>query len=96
MNGEALGSLNDIDPNYPTPRVYEFLSRPDNSAFLEYVFNDPFGCHVFPRRYSRLSAVLFFSPTWIATINRPSRSTCGPIFPPARYRCHFCQYRRLS
>ena len=48
MKSEALHSLNDIDANYPVPRVHDFLSRPENSAFLDYVFKDPFGCHVFP------------------------------------------------
>lgn len=91
MNGEALGSLNDIDPNYPTPRVHDFLSRPDNSAFLEYVFNDPFGCHVFPGDIPDYPLSSFFADM-DRDIKQAKQIHLWAYIPTCRYRCHFCQY----
>ncbi|WP_419736088.1 radical SAM protein [Pseudomonas sp. COR18] len=91
MNGEALHSLHDIDPNYPVPRVHEFLAHPDNSAFLEYVFNDPFGCHVFPGDMPGYPL-----PSFFADMDREIRQArqihLWAYIPTCRYRCHFCQY----
>ncbi|WP_416768973.1 radical SAM protein [Pseudomonas sp. RHF3.3-3] len=91
MNGEALYSLHDIDPNYPVPRVHEFLAHPDNSAFLEYVFNDPFGCHVFPGDMPGYPL-----PSFFADMDREIRQArqihLWAYIPTCRYRCHFCQY----
>ncbi|MFC3942982.1 radical SAM protein [Pseudomonas gingeri NCPPB 3146 = LMG 5327] len=91
MNNEALGSLNDIDPNYPVPRVYDFLARPDNSAFLDYVFNDPFGCHVFPGDIADYPLPSFFADM-DREIAEARQIHLWAYIPTCRYRCHFCQY----
>lgn len=91
MNNEALGSLNDIDPNYPTPQVYDFLARSDNSAFLEYVFNDPFGCHVFPGDVPDYPLPSFFEDM-DREIKQAKQIHLWAYIPTCRYRCHFCQY----
>ena len=60
MNNEALNSLNDLDFGYPAPRIQDFLSRSENEVFLDYVHQDPFGCHVFPGDISDYSLTSFF------------------------------------
>lgn len=91
MNLEALNSLNDIDPNYPLPRVHEFLSRPQNSAMLDYVFNDPFGCHVFPGDIADYPLEGFFADM-DREIGQARQIHLWAYIPTCRYRCHFCQY----
>lgn len=91
MTSEALVSLNDIDPNYPTPRVYDFLAHPDNSAFLEYVYNDPFGCHVFPGDIPDYPLPSFFQDM-DNEIRQAKQIHLWAYIPTCRYRCHFCQY----
>jgi oxygen-independent coproporphyrinogen III oxidase len=91
MSVETLNSLNDIDPNYPVPRVYDFLSRPENSAFLEYVFKDPFGCHVFPGDISDYPLRSFFEDM-DRDIKQAKQIHLWSYIPTCRYRCHFCQY----
>ncbi|ASL28971.1 radical SAM protein [Azotobacter chroococcum] len=91
MNSEAMNSLNDIDPNYPVPRVYDFLSRPESSAFLDYVFKDPFGCHVFPGDISDYPLASFFEDM-DRDIKQAKQIHLWAYIPTCRYRCHFCQY----
>jgi oxygen-independent coproporphyrinogen-3 oxidase len=91
MKSEALHSLNDIDANYPVPRVYDFLSRPENSAFLDYVFKDPFGCHVFPGDLAGYPLEAFFEDM-DRDIRQAKQIHLWSYIPTCRYRCHFCQY----
>ncbi|MCZ4093370.1 radical SAM protein [Sinorhizobium psoraleae] len=91
MNSEALTSLNDIDTNYPVPRVYDFLSCPENSGFLEYVFKDPFGCHVFPGDIAGYPLDSFFDDM-DRDIGQAKQIHLWSYIPTCRYRCHFCQY----
>jgi len=91
MSQEALESLNDIDAHYPTPRVHTFLSRPENSAFLDYVYNDPFGCHVFPGDIPDYPLNSFFEDM-DREIGQAPQIHLWAYIPTCRYRCHFCQY----
>ena len=95
MNTEALGSLNDLDPNYPVPRVHDFLSRPVNSTFLDYVFNDPFGCHVFPGDIPDYPMPSFFADM-DRDITQARQIHLWAYIPTCRYRCHFCQYPTIT
>ncbi|MCW1754915.1 MULTISPECIES: radical SAM protein [Rhizobium] len=92
---EAQNSLNDIDRNYPMPRVYDFLSRPENRAVLEYVFNDSFGCHVFPGDISGYPFDKFFDDM-DREIKRAKQIHLWSYIPTCRYRCHFCQYPTVT
>ncbi|CAD6562710.1 radical SAM protein [Paraburkholderia sabiae] len=94
MNSETLNSLNDIDTNYPVPRVYSFLSRPENIAFLEYVFKDPFGCHVFPGDICDYPLAAFLDDMK-RDIKQAKQIHLWSYIPTCRYRCHFCQYPTL-
>lgn len=91
MNSQALQSLDDIDVNYPVPRVHDFLARPENSAFLDYVFNDPFGCHVFPGDVPHYPLPSFFDDM-DRDIREAPQIHLWSYIPTCRYRCHFCQY----
>ncbi|UFH49548.1 radical SAM protein [Pseudomonas sp. KNUC1026] len=91
MNAQALGSLNDLDPNYPVPRVYDFLADPANSAMLDYVYNDPFGCHVFPGDIEGYPLGQFFQDM-NQEIGQARQIHLWAYIPTCRYRCHFCQY----
>ncbi|PVZ15414.1 MULTISPECIES: radical SAM protein [unclassified Pseudomonas] len=91
MNAQALGSLNDLDPNYPVPRVHEFLADPTNSAMLDYVYNDPFGCHVFPGDIEGYPLGQFFQDM-DQEIGQARQIHLWAYIPTCRYRCHFCQY----
>lgn len=91
MNSEAMASLRDIDPNYPVPRVYDFLSHADNHAFLDYVHRDPFGCHVFPGDVNDYPLDAFFADM-DSEIRQAKQIHLWAYIPTCRYRCHFCQY----
>ena len=91
MRNAALNSLNDIDPKYPVPRVFDFLSDPGNSAFLEYVHKDPFGCHVFPGDIAGHPLGSFFEDM-DRDIRQAKQIHLWSYIPTCRYRCHFCQY----
>jgi oxygen-independent coproporphyrinogen-3 oxidase len=91
MTSDALHSLNDLDPDYPTPRVYEFLSRPSHRDLLDYVFKDPFGCHVFPGDIPNYPLDSFFEDME-HDIARARQIHLWAYIPTCRYRCHFCQY----
>ncbi|ACX87310.1 Coproporphyrinogen dehydrogenase [Pectobacterium parmentieri WPP163] len=91
MNHAALASLNEIDPNYPIPRVYDFLSRAENSDFLDYVFKDPFGCHIFPGDITDHPLDTFFHDMEIE-IKQAKQIHLWAYIPTCRYRCHFCQF----
>ena len=91
MNTEALASLNDIDPNYPVPQVWDFLSRPENHLFLDYVYRDPFGCHVFPGDIEAYPLASFFADME-REISEARQIHLWAYIPTCRYRCHFCQY----
>ena len=95
MKTAALDSLNDIDANYPKPRVYDFLSQPENSEFLEYVFKDPFGCHVFPGDISGYPLGSFFD-AMERDIAEAEQIHLWAYIPTCRYRCHFCQYPTIT
>ncbi|MEM5440204.1 hypothetical protein [Paraburkholderia diazotrophica] len=94
MNSETLNSLNDIDTNYPVPRVYSFLSRPENITFLEYVFKDPFGCHVFPGDICDYPLAVFLDDME-RDIKQAKQIHLWSYIPTCRYRRHFCQYPTL-
>ncbi|STQ43527.1 Oxygen-independent coproporphyrinogen-III oxidase [Ewingella americana] len=91
MNNEALNSLLDIDENYPVPLVNEFLAQPENRAFLEYVYKDPFGCHVFPGDITDYPLPSFFADM-DSDIKKAGKIHLWAYIPTCRYRCHFCQY----
>jgi len=91
MRNAALNSLNDIDPKYPVPRVFDFLSDPGNSAFLEYVHKDPFGCHVFPGDIAGHPLGTFFEDM-DRDIRQAKQIHLWSYIPTCRYRCHFSQY----
>lgn len=91
MNRLALESLNDLDARYPTPRVHEFLARPENAAFLDYVFKDPFGCHVFPGDMPDYPLASFYE-NMNREIEQAPQIHLWSYIPTCRYRCHFCQY----
>ncbi|MGF6536775.1 radical SAM protein [Paraburkholderia youngii] len=95
MNNEILNSLNAIDTNYPVPRVHHFLSRPENTAFLEYVFKDPFGCHVFPGDICSYPLGAFFDDME-RDIKQAKQIHLWAYIPTCRYRCHFCQYPTIT
>lgn len=76
---DALQSLLDIDENYPVPLVGSFLAQPENHAFLEYVYKDPFGCHVFPGDIVDYPLGNFF-PTWKVTLKRRVKFIYGLTF----------------
>lgn len=87
----ALASLNDLDPQYPLPRIYDFLAQPENSEMLDYVFRDPFGCHVFPGDIPRYPLANFFADME-KDIRAAKHIHLWAYIPTCRYRCHFCQY----
>ncbi|WP_336818297.1 radical SAM protein [Cedecea sp. MMO-103] len=91
MNTEALASLKDLDPAYPVPAVYGFLSQPENEAFLDYVHKDPFGCHVFPGDIEHYPLASFFADME-HDIRAAKQIHLWAYIPTCRYRCHFCQY----
>ncbi|MEM5331831.1 radical SAM protein [Paraburkholderia sp. JHI2823] len=91
MNEEILDSLNAIDTNYPVPRVHDFLSRPENIAFLKYVFKDPFACHVFPGDIRDYPLAAFLDDMR-RDIKQAKQIHLWAYIPTCRYRCHFCQY----
>lgn len=91
MNTEAMASLRDIDPGYPVPRVCDFLSHPENHAFLDYVHRDPFGCHVFPGDVQNYPLPSFFADM-DHDISQAKQIHLWAYIPTCRYRCHFCQY----
>jgi oxygen-independent coproporphyrinogen-3 oxidase len=91
MTSAALQSLREIDPHYPVPRVLDFLAAPENAAFLEYVHNDPFGCHVFPGDIPNHPLDAFLADMEEGIRQAPQIHLWSYI-PTCRYRCHFCQY----
>ncbi|UIF87975.1 radical SAM protein [Cupriavidus sp. UYPR2.512] len=91
MNKEPLDSLNDIDAHYPVPRVYDFLSRPQNCEFLDYVFKDPFGCHVFPGDISSYPLDSFLNDME-REIKQAKQIHLWSYIPTCRYRCYFCDF----
>lgn len=94
MNTAALNSLMDIDKKYPTPLVLDFLARPDNQAFLDYVYKDPFGCHVFPGDIIDYHEASFIRDMAMH-INEVGKIHLWVYIPTCRYRCHFCQFPTL-
>lgn len=88
---EALQSLLDIDENYPVPLVSSFLAQEENHAYLEYVYKDPFGCHVFPGDIVDYPLGNFFSDME-SDIKKAGKIHLWVYIPTCRYRCHFCQY----
>ncbi|MDK1378114.1 MULTISPECIES: radical SAM protein [unclassified Sinorhizobium] len=88
---EAMASLRDLDPRYPVPLVSEFLSRSENYVFLNYVYKDPFGCHVFPGDIENYPLASFFSDME-SEITKAQQIHLWAYIPSCRYRCHFCQF----
>lgn len=80
MNADALQSLFDLDENYPIPLVSRFLAQPENRDFLDYVYKDPFGCHVFPGDIVDYPLGNFF-PTWRVTLKKQAKFIFGLTFP---------------
>ncbi|PDO85887.1 radical SAM protein [Kosakonia sacchari] len=91
MNSALLDSLNDLDPHYPVPRVYDFLAAPENHTLLEYVYRDPFGCHVFPGDIKDYPQDAFFREME-HDIKQAAQIHLWASIPTCRYRCHFCQF----
>lgn len=58
---------------------------------LEYVFNDPFGCHVFPGDVPGYPLPSFFADM-DQEIRQARQIHLWAYIPTCRYRCHFCQY----
>ncbi|MDQ0564277.1 oxygen-independent coproporphyrinogen-3 oxidase [Rhizobium mesoamericanum] len=91
----AMASLHDLDPQYPVPLVQEFLSRPENKALLDYVYKDPFGCHVFPGDMEDYPLSSFFADM-NSDIARAAQIHLWVYIPCCRYRCHFCQFPTIT
>lgn len=91
MNNDILASLQDLDQNYPIPKVNTFLSQPENYDFLNYVWKDPFGCHVFPGDIDNHPLDSFFV-NMNDDIAEARQIHLWVYIPTCRYRCHFCQY----
>ncbi|MDL2410868.1 radical SAM protein [Rhizobium calliandrae] len=91
----AMASLRDLDPQYPVPLVHEFLSRPENKAYLDYTYKDPFGCHVFPGDIEDYPLSSFFADM-NSEIARAPQIHLWAYIPCCRYRCHFCQFPTIT
>ncbi|SFC12718.1 Coproporphyrinogen III oxidase [Kosakonia oryzae] len=91
MNDILLDSLNDLDPRYPVPQVYDFLASPENRDILEYVYRDPFGCHVFPGDIKDYPLEAYFQDM-AHDIAQAKQIHLWVSIPTCRYRCHFCQF----
>ncbi|WP_029050326.1 radical SAM protein [Cupriavidus sp. amp6] len=91
MSKAALDSLNDVDVRYPLPRVYDFLARSENSEFLDYVFKDTFGCHVFPGDIQNYPYYSFLDDM-SREISKAKQIHLWSYIPTCRYRCHFCAF----
>lgn len=87
----ALHSLAYIDSNYPRPLVFDILERLENRELLEYVYQDPFGAHIFPGDIADYPVSNFLNDLDQELATAPQIHLWAYI-PTCRYRCHFCQF----
>jgi oxygen-independent coproporphyrinogen-3 oxidase len=88
---EAVLSLMRLNRAFPEPEVVRILRAPENATLLEYIFQDPFGAHVFPGNvndypHDRFLQDMADSLESLKTIH------LWTYIPLCRYKCNFCQF----